>query len=40
MRLRHPLWLAVSIIIGAALAASLLLPPVGAAAGCGTHGTA
>jgi lysophospholipase L1-like esterase len=40
MRLRHPLLLAVGIIIGAALAASLLLPPVGAAAGCGTHGTA
>jgi lysophospholipase L1-like esterase len=40
MRLRHPLLLAVGVVTGAALAASLLLPPVGAAAGCGTHGTA
>jgi lysophospholipase L1-like esterase len=40
MRLRHPLRLVVGGVgIAAALAAALLLPPVGAAAGCGAHGT-
>jgi lysophospholipase L1-like esterase len=39
MRLRHPLRLVVGGAVVAALAVAVLLPPVGAAAGCGAHGT-
>jgi lysophospholipase L1-like esterase len=40
MHLRHPLRLVVAGVgAAAALAAGLVLPPVGAAAGCGVHGT-
>jgi lysophospholipase L1-like esterase len=39
MHLRHPLRLVVAGVGAGALAAAILLPPVGAAAGCGAHGT-
>jgi lysophospholipase L1-like esterase len=39
MRLRHPLRLVVGGAVVAALLAAVLLPPLGAAAGCGAHGT-
>ena len=40
MRVRHPLRLAVGVASAAALAVAFLFPATGAAAGCGTRGTA
>ena len=40
MRVRHPLRLAVGVASAAALTAALLFPDAGAAAGCGSRGTA